>query len=166
MPFEVTLGEGDAHAVTVARRGERATVGIDGRQYPAGLRPLGDAYELTLEDRSERMWIVVDRDTAHVHAFGRAWTLQLVDPVERARAGGPGGDVATAPMPGTVITVKVAPGDAVTEGQTLVVIESMKMQSEIAATRDGVVGRILAQVGETFDRGAALVSLAPEEGED
>jgi len=60
-----------------------------------------------------------------------------------------------------VITVAVEPGEAVTAGQPLVIIESMKMQSEIVAWRDGVVERVHLQVGETFDRGAGLVELEP-----
>ena len=159
MAFEITLEQGDAHDVEVARHGARATITIDGRAYRGSLRGVGDAYELTLEDRTERMWIVVERDTAHVHAFGRAWTLALVDPVERARRGGASADLATAPMPGTVIAVAVAPGDAVHQGQQLVVIESMKMQREIVAVRDGVIGALHVQVGDTFDRGAPLVAL-------
>ena len=54
-------------------------------------------------------------------------------------------------------------GETVTSGQPLVVIESMKMQNEFVAWRDGVVDRIHIAVGETFDRGAGLVGLAPEE---
>jgi biotin carboxyl carrier protein len=167
VPFEIALDGAGAHEVDVARHGTRATITIDGREYRGSLRPYGDGYELTLESRTEPMWIVVDRDTVHVHAFGRAWTLSLVDPVERARHGGVSEDVATAPMPGTVITVAVEPGQEVTAGEQLVVIESMKMQSEIVAVRDGVVDQVFLAVGETFDRGAPLVALAPEaEGED
>jgi biotin carboxyl carrier protein len=66
-------------------------------------------------------------------------------------------------MPGTVISIAVAAGDEVTAGQTLVVIESMKMQSEMVASRDGRVERIHREVGETFDRGDALVALEPED---
>jgi len=69
-------------------------------------------------------------------------------------------------MPGTVQAVHVAAGDQVTAGQVLVVIESMKMQSEITAGRDGVVERVLVDVGDTFDRGAALVALEAEEGDE
>lgn len=163
MAFEITLGEGDAHAVDVARHGGRATVTIDGRDFHGALRPAGDGYELTLEDRTEPLWILVDGDQVLVHAFGRSWALAIVDPVERSRGGGPSDDVATAPMPGTVIRVDVAPGDAVTAGQVLVVIESMKMQSEITAVRDGVVEQVHVDVDTTFDRGAPLVALAPEE---
>lgn len=164
--LEIGLVGGEAHVVDVARHGERAaTVDIDGRRYRGSLRPAGAGYALTLEDRTERVWVLVTGDTAWVHAFGRAWEVAIVDPVEQAQAGGASGDVALAPMPGTVIAVSVAVGDAVTAGQTLVVIESMKMQSEIAAERDGVVDRVLVAVADTFDRGAALVALAPVEEE-
>ena len=163
MPFEVALQGGAAHTVDVARHGGRATVTIDGRDHHGSLRPAGDGFELTLEDRTERMWILVDRDTISVHAFGCAWSLAIVDPVERARRGHDGGDVATAPMPGTVVAVHVEPGQAVHAGEPLVVIESMKMESVIAAPRPGVVERVLVAPGDTFERGAPLVALAPEE---
>ncbi len=162
MGFEIALDGAGAHEVEVARHGSRATITVDGRDYRGSLRPAGDAHELTLEDRNERMWIVVDRDTVHVHAFGRAWTLSLVDPVERARHGAVSEDVATAPMPGTVVVVAVAAGQVVAHGEQLMVIESMKMQSEIVAARDGVVDHVFLAVGETFDRGAPLVALTPE----
>lgn len=161
MSYEITLDGGSAHAVEVTRLGAAATVTIDGRDHRASLRRVGDGWELTLADRSEPIWFVLDGDAVHVHALGRAWTASVIDPVERARAGGPSEDVAAAPMPGVVIVVSVAPGDAVAEGQGLVVIESMKMQNEIVAARDGVVERVFLEVGETFDRGASLVSLVP-----
>ena len=166
--FDVSIGAGEGHVVDVARHGGRATVTIDGRHYSGSLRPAGDGHELTLEDRTERMWIFVAGDTVWLHAFGHSWEALIVDPVERSRATAVSGDVATAPMPGTVITVGVEAGAAVSAGQTLVVIESMKMQSEIVAERDGVVDRVFVAVGDTFDRGAALVALEalaePEEG--
>ncbi|CAB4859310.1 unannotated protein [freshwater metagenome] len=159
--FDISIGEGDAFSVDVARHGDRATVTIEGRPYHGSLRPAGDGYELTLEDRTERLWLFVAGDTVWLHAFGQAWQAQLVDPVERSRATAVSGDTATAPMPGTVIAVNVEAGAAVGAGQTLVVIESMKMQSEIIAERDGVVDRVFVAIGDTFDRGAALVALEP-----
>ena len=69
-------------------------------------------------------------------------------------------------MPGTVIIVAVEAGQEVAQGEQLVVIESMKMQSEIVATRDGVVDKVFLAVGDTFERGAPLVSLAPEDREE
>jgi biotin carboxyl carrier protein len=166
MSYEIALEGGVPHAVTLARHGERATVTIDGIDRHGSLRPAGDGWELTLEDRVEPVWIVVEGDTVHVHAFGRAWALSVIDPVERARGGGPSEDVATAPMPGSVISVAVGGGDAVVAGQQLLVIESMKMQNEIVAARDGVVERVHVEVGDTFDRGAPLVALVAEDDGD
>ena len=64
--------------------------------------------------------------------------------------------------PGTVVKIMVAAGDAVHKGQPLLVIESMKMQTEIAARRDGTVEQIFVTENQTFDRGARLVALAVE----
>jgi biotin carboxyl carrier protein len=64
-------------------------------------------------------------------------------------------------MPGTVIAVAVAPGEAVTQAQVLVVIESMKMQSEITAPRAGTIASVHVAVGDVFERGATLVALSP-----
>jgi biotin carboxyl carrier protein len=65
-------------------------------------------------------------------------------------------------MPGTVVKVMVAAGDAVRKGQPLVLIESMKMQTEIAARRDGTVEQVFVVEQQTFDRGAKLVALRAE----
>ncbi len=169
MSYEITLDGGATHAVDVTRLGAEAAVTIDGRTYRGSLRRVGDGHELRLADRLESIWFVLDGDQVHIHAFGRAWTAAVIDPVERARAGGPSEDVSAAPMPGVVIEIAVAPGDEVAEGTRLLVIESMKMQNEIVAARDGVVDRVFLEVGETFDRGASLVSLVPlpeDEDED
>jgi acetyl/propionyl-CoA carboxylase alpha subunit len=166
MAIEITLGTGEAHEVDVARHGTRATVTIDGRDHRAALRPAGDGSELTFETQTEPTWVVVDHDTIWVHAFGRAWQLELIDTAERAAGGGASEDTSTAPMPGTVITVAVQAGQEVTAGERLVVIESMKMQSEIVAARDGVVEQVFLAVGDTFERGAPLVSLVALDDEE
>jgi biotin carboxyl carrier protein len=153
-----------AHRVEVVRDHGGATLWIDGRALRGALARCGDRTEVTIGDRTEPVWIVADHDAVHIHAFGRSWRLDVVDPVERRRAAAAQADLAAAPMPGTVVAVAVSPGDAVIEGQQLVVIESMKMQSEIVAWRDGTVEQVFLAVGQTFDRGAGLVALAPEEG--
>lgn len=165
MSFEIALSDRSPRTVAVSRHGTEATVFIDGRPHRCSLHVAGDAYEVRFDDRAEPAWIAVEGDAVFVHAFGRAWELTVIDPIERARAGAEQTDVAIAPMPGTVVTVTVEAGEHVSTGQPLVVIESMKMQSEIIASRDGVVERVFLQPGDTFDRGAALIGLAPL-GED
>src|SRR3546814_17563184 len=67
-----------------------------------------------------------------------------------------------APMPGSIVTVSVTVGDTVTRGQTLLVMESMKMETTIAAPRDGVIATVNFDKGQTIDRDALLLQLAPQ----
>jgi biotin carboxyl carrier protein len=166
MGLEISINGEASSPVVVARSADGATVWIDGRGYRAQLRPVGNAYEVEVEDRAEQIWFFVDHDIVHVHAFGRAWQLEVFDPVERSLRAADEDDTIAAPMPGTVISIGVQVGDQVDQGQTLVVIESMKMQSEMVAPRGGVVEEVHLQVGDTFDRGAALVALESEDDEE
>jgi biotin carboxyl carrier protein len=161
MTLQITLTE--PRDVRLTRSGEMATVWIDGIAFPTRARPDGDATELTIDGRREMVWVVTDRDTVFVHALGRAWSLEVVNPVEASLRERQGADAATAPMPGTLVSLAVSPGDEVEAGQQLAVIESMKMQTEIKAPRAGVVERVLAEVGGSFAQGAPLVTLEPEE---
>ncbi|HEX2781057.1 MAG TPA: biotin/lipoyl-containing protein [Gemmatimonadaceae bacterium] len=64
-----------------------------------------------------------------------------------------------APMPGLVVRVNVAPGDSVTAGQGLVVIEAMKMENELRASAAGRVRAVHAVVGQAVEKGALLVEM-------
>lgn len=65
-----------------------------------------------------------------------------------------------APMPGTVINISVANGDQVSKGQTLLVLEAMKMENEIMAPQDGVIAEIRVEKGASVNAGEALIILS------
>ena len=67
------------------------------------------------------------------------------------------GDAVTAPMPGNILKVNVTPGQAVKEGDVLVVLEAMKMENEILAPKACTVKQVLVSKGSTVDTGATLV---------
>ena len=69
------------------------------------------------------------------------------------------GEAVTAPMPGNILKVNVTAGQAVKEGDVLVVLEAMKMETEIVAPADGTVSKILVKAGDSVDTGAALVAM-------
>ena len=62
-----------------------------------------------------------------------------------------------APMPGTILTVNVSPGDPVKRGQTVLILEAMKMKNAIKAPHEGVVSNVLVQPGQTVSYGHVLV---------
>ena len=71
----------------------------------------------------------------------------------------PGAEKVNSPMPGNIIDIKVAAGDTVTNGQTLLILEAMKMENEIKAPCDGTVAGVHVSKGDTVDSGALLISL-------
>ena len=70
-----------------------------------------------------------------------------------------GGESVTAPMPGNILKVAVTAGQAVKEGDLLVVLEAMKMENEIFAPCNGTVAQVLVSKGSTVDTGATMVVL-------
>ncbi|MBO6765116.1 acetyl/propionyl/methylcrotonyl-CoA carboxylase subunit alpha [Maricaulis sp.] len=77
---------------------------------------------------------------------------------DAAEAGG----VIKAPMPGKVLAVNIKPGDSVTKGQALVVLEAMKMEHALTAPRDGVIAEVSVEAGGQVGEGDILVTLAEE----
>jgi len=70
-----------------------------------------------------------------------------------------GGQTISAPMPGTILDVKVKAGDAVKSGQVLFILEAMKMENEIMAPADGTIASVSATKGATVNAGDALCVL-------
>ncbi|MFI6309690.1 biotin carboxylase N-terminal domain-containing protein [Nocardia fusca] len=77
---------------------------------------------------------------------------RFADAAIAGTAGGP-----ASPMPGTVLAVKVEPGEPVVAGQPLIVVEAMKMEHTIAAAADALVARVLVSVGDAVQTGQVLV---------
>jgi len=162
--------DGGRHEVTLTLHGVTFRVG-DGERAIDGTRRW-DGARLTLELAGPGNGGA--RSTAHVVRAGGGRLEVWIDSErhiveEEGRAvggrggnGAPGGEDALAtPMPAKVVRVNVAPGDAVTEGQTLVVVESMKMELGLTAPRDGTVATVDATPGVLVAAGAVLVVLAP-----
>lgn len=118
---------------------------------------------LTVGDRRFEVVVATHGDDVFVHVDGEAHHLRHRHPLDRLAAQHQDStqDNIRAAMPGTLVAAHVAPGDAVTQGQVLLVMESMKMETTIDASRDGVIAAVYVDKGQTFARDALLVSLEP-----
>jgi len=103
--------------------------------------------------RGEKLLVALDGD-------GRVYELALADAAgTRGEHAGAAGAI-TAPMPGKVVSVAVAPGDGVEAGQVLVVLEAMKMETSVTTPAAGTVGAVHVAAGDTVDAGAVLVEVS------
>jgi biotin carboxyl carrier protein len=153
---------GNDFAAELLPTGGGGRIWVDQAGYDAKLtmQPDGSAL-LLLNGREFPVHVACDGDTAFVHAFGRSWEVSMEGGAKVAA--GSKDDVITAPMPGMVIDMRVKAGDRVAKGQAMLVIESMKMQTEILAGRTGVVAEVPFAAGDAFGKGAPLVRLEKEE---
>lgn len=119
---------------------------------------------LTIDGDTVLVAAAVEGDVVHIQIGGATYALRYRDAAEYHEVAAQGGaeDVARAPMPGVVLSVAVAEGDAVGRGDVLLTIESMKLQTAIRAGRDGVVDAVHVTPGQTFERDAALLTLRTE----
>ncbi len=151
---EVTVAPG---APAVVHVGDTTTP-ITPRAVPG---PRG-ALAVELDGRRVLVWTAVTTQgtvtTRHVAVDGR--TTLFTEASKARRAGASDETDLTAPMPGTVLDVRVAPGDAVAKGAVLVVIEAMKMEHSVAAPRDAVVKAVHVARGDRTTPGQALVDLS------
>jgi acetyl/propionyl-CoA carboxylase alpha subunit len=158
---DISINGGTPRNVTLTRGGRRSRIWLGSDSLEAARSTVGQNWEVEVDGLSARVTLVVDKDMVLIHVFGRTWRVGVTDPAGRALLTGSQSDVAKAPMPGVTISVLVSPGAAVIAGQAMVIIESMKMQTEITASRAGTVDQVHARLGESFPLGAPLVTLVP-----
>ena len=139
--------DGSYHMRHGEHQGEVRGAQLDAQGLSARLD--GIARRWPLQANAQR--VLLHDAQGHRHRFERAaafaWTA----------AASAGGNQVIAPMPGRIVMVKAQPGDSVTEGQELLVMEAMKMELALKAPRAGVIERIGASQGDFVDADAVLV---------
>ncbi|MEP7291701.1 MAG: biotin/lipoyl-containing protein, partial [Chloroflexota bacterium] len=137
---------------------------VNGEPREVDFLKLGPAlYSILMDHRSYEVVIEEREGDYEVLMQGRLYSGQVLD--ERAqllatRRGGLDADTGElsikAPMPGLIVAIPVSEGQEVKKGQTLVILESMKMQNELKTPRDGTVQRISVQAGHTVEQNKLL----------
>ena len=130
----------------------------------------GNKYNVTISD--------IEDNIAHVEVNGSPFTVEMevkaqpvVKPVASTRPAKPTVQVAPpaakegkksgvkSPLPGVILDIKVKVGDEVKKGQTIIILEAMKMENEIMAPHDGNIAQVCVSKGAAVDTGDALIVL-------
>ncbi|HEC22319.1 MAG TPA: biotin/lipoyl-binding protein [Chloroflexi bacterium] len=165
MRYEVTV-DGHTYQVEINEEGH---ITIDGQTVEVDFAQIGNSglYSLLVDNESfealveprENIWLVLLR--------GDLYEVDVVDErvrLLRARASltvPESGEVTIrAPMPGLVVSVPVEMGQEVSKGDNLVILESMKMENELKAPRDGRIERINIKAGDSVERDQILVVIS------
>ncbi len=133
-------------------------VRVDQRVY-AVTRDGNGTMRITSEEteRGSTAWSVAVGDVRWVFVDGRVFELAEARPLARARSGHHG--LLMAPMPATVRRVLVSAGDAVKRGDSLVILEAMKMELPVRASAPGLVRAVCCREGELVQPGVALIEI-------
>lgn len=162
MPMHMSL-DGRDHALDVAARRPGLRLSVDGVVHEVlDTATAGPGrFALEVDGRPVRGWVHVAGDDVFLRLDGRCHRLTVDDGRGGDAAAGAAADEVRAEMPGMVVAVHCAAGDTVDRGAPLVTIESMKLQTTLAAPRDGVVAEVHLGADAAFSRGDLLVSLQP-----
>jgi len=147
------------------------SVSVDGVVHPVDFASVNQqpVFTLLIDGESHEAYIHEDEDGQwQVLLRGTLYAVEVEDEREkrlRAAGGahGPGGSGEfnlKAPMPGLVVAVPVAEGQAVRKGDNLVILESMKMQNELKSPREGTVARVKVKPGDGVEQNQILVTIS------
>lgn len=114
----------------------------------------GKAYDVAVEEITDGSAPVV---SAPAVSAPKAAPAPAPAPTAPAPAGA--GEKVTAPMPGTILDVKVSVGDTVTKGQAIMVLEAMKMENDIVAPCDGKITSVTVKKGDTVNSADTLATV-------
>ena len=164
MPFIAKLGE-QSYTVEIEENGKSVyRVSVDGNEFLVDGKKTGRTnFSLIVDNRSFEIEVDNTDDEYRVLVDGRNYRIHLVDE-RRVRVGAAqsgqqlqGRQMVSVPMPGKIIAVLVAVGDAVEKGQGLVIVEAMKMENEVRSPISGEVKEIKVKPGDTVEGSALLV---------
>ena len=151
--FHVEIAESKAGSIQLR---------IDGEQIAAELEPAANgAVILRIGDRRVPIFGARARDTFFVTAGPAAYEFVTAESRKSRARGGLAAPEVTAPMPGKVLRILVAEGDIVAQGQPLLVLEAMKMETTIYSEGAATVKKIHAAAGAMVDHGAVLIEFSP-----
>lgn len=161
MEVNLRLRDGSVYSVKLtgdARSGITAQIGE--RVYRVNsIASANGRIQLAINGRSVIARVVRSGNLNHIAIDGRVTVAEKAAANKKASSGSHGDGDLIAAMPGQIVQMLVGQGDVVRKGQTLLILEAMKMETRIKAPYDGIVAAILCQTGAVVERGAQLITL-------
>jgi len=168
MPVEIKLGKRTAWVNILKQEENILEVEVDGKKYEIDLMHTADGtFSILHEGHSYDIELVPDAAPKKYAAYTlyNTYDVEVIDAEARylqnrnANGTGAAESKITSPMPGKVVKVFVNKGDKVSEGDTLIIISAMKMESEYKAPRDGVIKIVHVKNDDTVDGNQVLIEL-------
>lgn len=159
----ITIINNQQFEVEIAKDG---ALFVNGQEHKVDFLALGQSlYSIITDTASLEVVIEEEGGKYEVMMGGRLYDGQVLD--ERALLlaqrkgglGGGGGEVMS-PMPGLIVAIPIEVGQSIQKGQTVIILESMKMQNELKSPKDGIVQSVNVSTGQTVDKGALLVIIS------
>jgi biotin carboxyl carrier protein len=162
MDFQYQI-DAEVKTVRLERDGEPLRVTIGDRAYDVTvLHSRVGEVTFTVDGITHTAFVAGESASRFVAVEGDVYELKRPDARRTRRKHHHGEDSLTASMPGQITKVLIGAGDVVQRGQSLIVLEAMKMEIKIAAPHDGRVGKVLVEPGQVVDRGQTLIELSNE----
>ena len=165
--MEIHIGSRVAEVQLIRKEGNQVSISVDDRVYDVDI-VIADNGVCSIIDqgRSFNMEIVRSGNGKKykVNRGFNSYDVEIVDAQEkymrsRRKDDGRQDETIAAPMPGKIVKVNVAPGDAATDGDVLIVFEAMKMQSNLKVVGDCTVREVLVAEGDSVATGQPLIKL-------
>jgi biotin carboxyl carrier protein len=160
MAYEIKLEHRTARINLLNRAGNKVLLEVDDRKYDLDVVMVEKGvYSILFNGQSYNVELIEGKSSKEyiVNTFARSFVAEIVDAetkyLENRMQGTEqkGDNDISSPMPGKVVKIPVSVGEKVSAGQTLIVVEAMKMQSEFKASADQVVMEILVKEGDTVN---------------
>lgn len=165
MSLELNIGDRTAQVEIISKNGKTAVVSVDGKLYDIDIQMVEEGvYSILHKGISYNVELIEAGSSRNyaVNTLYKSFDIEIVDAEAKYlknRTKADTGDSRTiaSPMPGKVVKIPVNVGDQIKEGDTVIIVSAMKMESEYKVKKDRIVKDILVKEGDTIDGNQPLV---------
>jgi biotin carboxyl carrier protein len=168
MAYEISIDHRTAKIQLLNRVGTRALIAVDDKKYDLDIVEVENGvYSILYNGQSYNVELIEGESSKKylVNTFAKSFNVEIIDAetkyIKNRNQGQEleGANNIQSPMPGKIVKIPVKVGDVVETGQTLIVVEAMKMQSEFKSTGDKIVREILVKEGDTVEAHQLMIKL-------